>query len=139
MTPMTVGGVVAVGFIDEHRIAVGSHSGLGVFEIQGGHRIERTRDDKYAWYQGDPPWIRYPGPEGVRLVRAAGLWAGELDQVTTDGWTCRRTSTGVVLSAHGSPECRTEDSEEFRAQGFSADGRAFVHATSPTVYLASRI
>jgi len=136
--PVAVGGVVAVGFIDEERIIVGSHSGVGLFEIQSGERVERTHDEHYGWYQGDPPWIRYPTPEGVRLVRAAGLWGGELDQATTDGWTCHRINTGVVLSAEGRPDCKIEDSEEFRAQGFSSGGCAFVYATSPTIYLASR-
>jgi hypothetical protein len=83
--PVAVGGVVAVGFMDGQRIVVGSHSSLGVFEIQSGQRVERTCDEQYAWYQGDPPWIRYPDPEGVQLIRAAGLWGGELDQATTMG------------------------------------------------------
>jgi hypothetical protein len=82
--------------------------------------------------------MRYQSPEGVRLVRAAGLWGGELDQTTTDGWTCHRINTGVVLSAEDQSDCRIEDSEEFRAQGFSPGGCAFVYATSPTIYLASR-
>lgn len=136
--PVAVGGVVAVGFIDEERIIVGSHSGVGVFEIQTGERVGRTHDEHYGWYQGDPPRIRYPTPEGVRLVRAAGLWGGELDQVTADGWYCHRTDTGVVLSAEGEPGCKIESSEESRAQGFSSGGYVFVYATSPTVYLASR-
>jgi hypothetical protein len=84
---VAIGGVVAIGFVDEDRVIVGSHSGVGVFDIHTGERIERTHDEDYSWYQGDPPWIRYTTAEGVRLVRAAGLWGGDLDQSTTDGWT----------------------------------------------------
>lgn len=86
--PVTIGGVVAVGFLDEERLLVGSHSGVGVFDVHSGEKGERTHDEHYNWYQGDPPWIRYPSQEGVRLVRAAGLRGGELDQTTIDGWTC---------------------------------------------------
>ena len=72
--PAPVGGVVAVGFLDEDRIIVGSHSGVGVFDVHTGARIERTYDENYNWYQGDPPYIRRPSAaQGVRLIRAAGL------------------------------------------------------------------
>jgi hypothetical protein len=136
--PVAIGGVVAVGFLDEDRIIVGSHSGVGVFDVHTGERIERTQDEDYHWYQGDPPFIRRPSAEGVRLIRAAGLWGGDLDQATTDGWTCHRVDGGAVLSADGQPDFRIEDSEECRAQGFSLGGGAFVYATSPTVYLVTR-
>lgn len=136
--PVAIGGVVAVGFLDEDRIIVGSHSGVGVFDVHTGARIERTHDEDYNWYQGDPPFIRRPSAVGVRLIRAAGLWGGDLDQATTDGWTCHRVDGGAVLSADGQPDFRIEDSEEYRAQGFSPGGGAFVYATSPTVYLATR-
>ena len=88
--PVAIGSVVAVGFMDEDRVIVGSHSGLGVLDVHTGERIERTYDEHYNWYQGDPPFIRYPSADGVRLIRTAGLWGGDLDQLTTDGWTCRR-------------------------------------------------
>jgi hypothetical protein len=135
-----IGGVVAVGFLDEDRIIVGSHSGVGVFDVHTGARIERTYDDdgNYNWYQGDPPSIRRPSAKGVRLIRAAGLWGGGLDQTTTDGWTCHRVDGGAVLSADAQPDFRIEDREEYRAQGFSPEGGAFVYATSPTVYLVTR-
>ena len=136
--PAPVGGVVAVGFLDEDRIIVGSHSGVGVFDVHTGARIERTYDENYNWYQGDPPYIRRPSAQGVRLIRAAGLWGGDLDQATTDGWTCHRIDRGVVLNAAGQPDFRIDDSEDYRAQGFSPGGGAFVYATSPTVYLVSR-
>jgi hypothetical protein len=76
--------------------------------------------------------------DGMRLIRTAGLWGGELDQSTTDGWTCRRVHGGVVLGAEGQPDFRIRDPEEYRAQGFSPEGTVFVYATSPTVYLATR-
>ena len=53
--PVAIGGVVAVGFLDEDRIIVGSHSGIGIFDVHTGERIERTHDEDYNWYQGDPP------------------------------------------------------------------------------------
>jgi hypothetical protein len=136
--PVAIGGVLAVGFMDEERVIVGSHSGIGVFDARSGERVERTHDEDYNWYQGDPLFIRYPSAEGVRLIRAAGLWGGDLDQSTADGWTCRRVEAGVLLRADGQPDFRIDDSEEYRAQGFSPGGSAFVYATSPTVYLASR-
>lgn len=135
--PVAVGGVMAVGFLDEDRVIVGSHSGVGVFDAHTGEGIERTNDEDYNWYQGDPPWIRYTSTEGVRLIRAAGLWGGDLDHSTTDGWSCRRVDGGVVLSAEGQPDFSIQDSEEYRAHGFSQGGGAFVYATSPTVYLAT--
>ena len=136
--PVAIGGLVAVGFMDEDRVIVGSHSGVGVFDVHTGERIERTHDEDYNWYQGDPPFIRYPSAEGVRLIRAAGLWGGDLDQLTTDGWTCNTVDGGAVLSAEGLPDFRIEDSEAYRAQGFSPVGGVFVYATSATVYLATR-
>ena len=136
--PVAIGGVVAVGFLDEDRIIVGSHSGVGVFDVHTGARIERTHDENYNWYQGDPPSIKRPSVGGVRLIRAAGLWGGDLDQATTDGWTCHQVDEGAVLHADGQPDFRIEDSEEYRAQGFSPGGGAFVYATSPTVYLVTR-
>lgn len=135
---IAIGGVVAVGFIDEDRVIVGSHSGIGVFNVHTGERVERTHDEEYNWYQGDPPFIRYPSAEGMRLIRASGLWGGDLDQSTADGWTCQRVDEGAVLSANGQPDFRIEDREEYRAQGFSPGGGTFVYATSPTVHLASR-
>jgi hypothetical protein len=136
--PVAIGGVLAVGFIDEGRVIVGSHSGVGVFDVRSGERIERTHDEGYNWYQGDSPFVRYPSAEGVRLIRCAGLWGGDLDQSTEDGWTCRRVEAGALLRAEGQPGFKIDDSEEFRAQGFSQSGGAFVYATSATVYLASR-
>jgi hypothetical protein len=135
---IAIGGVVAVGFIDEDRGIVGSHSGIGGFDVHTGERVERTHDEDYNWYQGDPPFIRYPTAEGVRLIRAAGLWGGDRDQLTADGWTCQRVDGGAVLSADGQPDFRIEDSEEYRAQGFSPGGGTFVSAISPTVYVGSR-
>lgn len=76
--PVAIGGVVAVGFMDEDRVIAGSHSGVGVPGVQTGERIERKYDQEYNWYQGDPPFIRYPTATAVRLIRPAGLWGGDL-------------------------------------------------------------
>ena len=54
-------------------VIVGSHSGTGVFDVHTCDRRELRPDEDYNWYQGDPPFIRYPSAEGVRLIRAAGL------------------------------------------------------------------
>jgi hypothetical protein len=43
-----------------------------------------------------------------------------------------------VLCAEGQPDFIIEDSEEYRAQGFSPGGGAFVYATSPTINVATR-
>jgi hypothetical protein len=80
--PVAIGGVVAVGFLDENRIIVGSHSRVAVFDVHTGARIERTYDENYHRYQGDPPSIRRHSGDGMRLIRAAGLWGGDLDQAT---------------------------------------------------------
>jgi hypothetical protein len=135
---VAIGGVVAAGFMDEDRVIIGSHSGTGVFDVHTGERAERMHDEHYTWYQAAPPFIRYPSAEGVQLIRAAGLWGGDLDQSTADGWTCHRVGAGAVLRAEGQPDFRIEDSEEYRAQGFSPRGSAFIYATSSTVYLTSR-
>ncbi|HEY2076461.1 MAG TPA: hypothetical protein VGH53_08995 [Streptosporangiaceae bacterium] len=34
--PVAIGGVAAVGFMDEDRVIVGSHSGVGVFDVHTG-------------------------------------------------------------------------------------------------------
>jgi hypothetical protein len=135
---VAIGGVVAVGFLDEDRVIVGSHSGTGVFYVHTGERIERTCDEGYDWYQGDPPFIRYLSARGVRLIRAAGLWGGDLPQSTADGWTSYRVDAGAVLRAEGQPDFNVDDPEEYRAQGFSPLGGTFVYATSSAVHLATR-
>jgi hypothetical protein len=53
--PVAIGGVVAVGFLDEDQVIVGSHSGTGVFDVHTGARTGRTYDERYDWYQSDPP------------------------------------------------------------------------------------
>ena len=135
---VAIGGVVAVGFVDEDRVIVGSHSGTGVFDVHTGERTERTYGEGYDWYQSDPPVIRYPSAQGMRLIRAAGLWGGDLPQSTIEGWTSHRVDAGAILRADGQPDFSIGDPEEYRAQGFSPLGCAFVYATSPTVHLATR-
>ena len=133
-----VGGALAVGFLSESRVVLGSHSGVGVFDANTGERTQRIYDENYGWYQSDPPSIRHASADGVHLVRAAGLWGGNLDQVTEDGWACHRIDAGTLLTADGQPAFRIEEREEYRAQGFSPGGRSFVYVTSPVVYLVTR-
>jgi hypothetical protein len=66
--PVAIGGVVAVGFLDEDRVIVGSHSGVGVFDVHTGERIERTHDEDYNWYQGDPL------SSDIRQLKGCGLF-----------------------------------------------------------------
>jgi hypothetical protein len=44
--PVAIGGVAAVGFLDEDRIIVGSHSGVGVFDVHTGakNRADARRE-----------------------------------------------------------------------------------------------
>lgn len=137
--PLAVGGVVAIGFINEDRLLVGSHSGCGEFETRAGQRIGRYVDSDYGWYQADPPSIRYPasGDGGIMLVGSAGLWGGSLPTSTSDGWVCSHSSEGAQLS-NGHESFRIPDAEELRAFGFSPQGSVFVLATSSTVTLTSR-
>jgi hypothetical protein len=136
--PVAAGGMVAVGFLDEDRVIVGSRSGTGIFDVHTGERTGRTYDEGYDWHQGGPPFIRYPSAQGARLIRAAGLWGGDLPQSSTDGWTSYRVDAGAVLRAEGQPDFSIDDPQEYRAQGFSPLGGAFVYATSPAVHLATR-
>ena len=139
VVPVIIGGVVAVGFLDGERVLVGSHSALGVFDSRTGDRLERTPSDDYSWCEPDPPSIRYAGGSDVRLVAAEGLWGGELDRVTADGWACRLRTDGAQLFAEGNPHTvRVHDPEERRAFGFSPDGQTFIYATSETLTLLRR-
>jgi hypothetical protein len=52
--------------------------------------------------------------------------------------SCCRVDAGAVLRAEGQPDFSIDDPEEYRAQGFSPLGGAFVYATSPAVHLATR-
>lgn len=42
-----VGGLVAMGFLDERRVVVGSHCGLGVFEAATGTVLDRVADRRW--------------------------------------------------------------------------------------------
>jgi hypothetical protein len=138
--PITVGGLVVVGFLDELRVIVGSHDGLGVFEASSGLRLARVGDPDgaYGWYRESPPSAVHADSDGEHRVPVAGLWGGELPTTTQDGWTCRRVPTGASLVGPDGTAIAIDDDEEFRACGFSPDGHVFVFATSPTLYLAAR-
>lgn len=138
--PVAIGGLVAVGFVDEGRVIVGSHSGLGIIDASSGTLIERISvvARSYGWFSETPPSAIWQDVEGVHTVPVAGLWGGSLPDSTTDGWRCGRSATGAVLRGPGDSTIDIADGEEFRAFGFSPRGRVFVYASSPTLYLVSR-
>jgi hypothetical protein len=138
--PIPVGGLVAVGFLDEHRIVIGSHSGLGVFDARDGTRLDRVEDPDggYNWLRESPPRAAYTDGEGEHLVEVAGLWGGSLPETTDDGWTCSPVPAGAVLSGPDGVEFRVDDDEEPRACGFSPQERVFVFATSATLHVSHR-
>jgi len=137
---VAIGGLVAVGFIDEQRVIVGSHSGLGIIDAPSGTSVERVSDvaGSYEWFSETPPSATWVDLEGVQTVPVAGLWGGSLLDSTADGWRCSRSATGAVVRGPSESTIDIADAEEFRAFGFSPGGRVFVYASSPTLYLVSR-
>jgi len=135
-----LGGLVAVGFLDERRIVAGSHSGLGVFDAGDGTLLDRVEDlaGDYNWFRESPPMAAYTDDDGEHLVEVAGLWGGSLSETTADGWTCRRLTSGAVLAAPDGIETTIDDDDEPRACGFSPQGRVFLFATSATLHVAVR-
>ena len=135
-----VGGLVAVGFLDEHRVVVGSHSGLGVFDSATGALLDRVEDPggDYAWFKDSPPTALYTGDDEQHSVPVAGLWGGTISSTTDDGWTCRIEDAGARLSGPEGSLITVDDAEEPRACGFSSLGQVFVFATSPTLHVAVR-
>ena len=138
MATVAIGGICAVGFADHSQVAVGSHSGLGIFDARTGERLVRVHDEDYGWLRDEPPMIVVPGPGGPTPVSAAGLWGGELPTATEDGWTCVRVPDGVALTADGQADVTIRDFEEPLAFGFSPDGRVFVSASSSTLTIYAR-
>lgn len=137
---LAIGGVVAVAFDGEGVIAVGSHSGLGVFDVRTGEMLERVPDNdgNYTWHQADPPSIRRASSHGVRLLPSSGLWGGHLDPMTDDGWMATAVEGGVVVERTDDVGFTVHDSDDVRAMGFSPRGTVFVFATSSTLYLYVR-
>jgi hypothetical protein len=135
---IAVGGLVAVGFLDEERVIVGSHSGVGVFDASTGTRLERMPADDYSWYQGDPPFIRRPGPAGCSSFQPKGCGVAS--------WTALRLTAGAVscgpTARNSLPTARhrylPSTAEDRRAHGFSSGGRTFVYATSASLNLVHR-
>ncbi len=138
--PVIVGGLLAVGFIDEQRVIVGSHSGASIIEASSGALIERVPDAEgsYEWFSEPPPSATWVDVEGVHTVPVAGLWGGRLPETTADGWRCNRSSAGATLMGPDGSVLEIADTEDFRAFGFSPGGRVFVYATSPTLYTVTR-
>ncbi|MBU2694156.1 hypothetical protein [Pimelobacter sp. 30-1] len=137
---IAVGGLVAVGFPDEERVGVGSHSGLGVFDAASGAILARVPDvdGSYDWHRDEPPALVYADDRGQHVVPVAGLWGGELATRTADGWSAELTPTGARLAGPEGIVVEIDDHDEPRALGFSPGGRIFVHATTATLHLAVR-
>ena len=138
--PVMIGGLVAVGFIDEQRVTVGSHSGLGIIDAPSGTMVERISDlaGSYDWFSETSPSATWLDCEGLHTVPVAGLWGGSLLGSTADGWQCSRSATGAFVRGPGESTIDIADGEEFRAFGFSPGGRMFVYASSATLHLVSR-
>jgi hypothetical protein len=137
---VAIGGVVAVAFVDDTRVAVGSHSGLGVFDVGTGSTVERVPDvnGDYSWYQADPPAVRYETSGGITLLPAAGLWGGGLPRNTEDGWTAELVSEGAVLRHRDQGRVLIADPEDVRALAFSPGESALVFASSSTLHIFVR-
>lgn len=137
---LAIGGIVAVAFDGEATIAVGSHSGLGVFDALTGDLLERHLDTEsnYGWHQADPPSIRREDSHGVRLLPSAGLWGGRLNHETEDGWAATAGDKGVDVARADRTGFSVDDSDEVRAFGFSPGGTLFVMATSATLHAYHR-
>lgn len=135
-----VGGVVAVGFLDERHVVVGSHNGLGVLDTGWGLVLARDPDPggDYEWFLGDPPRARFVDDRGDHVIAVAGLWGGSLPGLTSDGSVCRATARGAALTGHDGTVVSVDDGDEIRALGFSPEGSVFVFATSATIYWANR-
>lgn len=135
-----VGGLVAVGFVGEDRVIVGSHSGLGVFHAATGVVLGRVADPRgdYDWFRESPPTAVYADDDGQHSVPICGLWGGTLPAATGDGWICRSQDTGAALVGPSGRLVIVEDDQEPRACGFSPQGRIFAFATSSTLHIAVR-
>lgn len=88
-----VGGLVVVGFVDEQRVVVGSHSGLRVFDATTGAMLDQVGDPTgdYAWFQESPPTALYAG---ATAGRTASRWLGCL----AARFQARRTTAGPAGS-----------------------------------------
>lgn len=100
MRPITIGGLVAVGFVDEQRVVVGSHSGLDIIDAPSGTMVVRISEvaGSCEWFSETPPSATWLDLEGVHTVPLAGLWGGSPLDSTADGWRCGRSATGVGLA-----------------------------------------
>ena len=137
---IAVGGLVAVGFLDEERVLVGSDSGVAVVAADTGERIGRAEetDGSYGWFTEQPPSGTWTGQDGAHTVRVAGLWGGHPPETTPDGWRIERLVGGATVTGPDGTTLAISDDEDVLAFGFSPAGRVVVFATSPTLYLAAR-
>lgn len=140
MRPVAVGGIVAVGFVDEGRVLVGSHSGVAIVDALSGEPTDRTADvdGSYEWFTESPPSGTWADVDGPHTVPVAGLWGGDLPVETSDGWLIERDAQGAKVTGPDGATIAIEDGEEARALGFSPEGRLVIYATSSTLYVAAR-
>lgn len=137
---IAVGGLVAVGFLDEERVFVGSHSGVAILHADSGRRIGRAveTDGSYGWFTESPPSGTWAEEDGAHTVPVAGLWGGRLSEVTPDGWRVERVDGGARVTGPDGTALAISDDEDVRALGFSPAGRVVVYATSSTLHIAAR-
>lgn len=140
LDPVMVGGLVAIGFLDEDCVVVGSHDGLGVIDTATGALVNRVADPggDDAWFRESPPSALMSDQGVHRRVPVAGLWGGDLPTATADGWVCRVLRDGAELRGPDGKVVRIGDDEEARACGFSPRGQVFAFATPSALYLARR-
>lgn len=100
MRPVAVGGIVAVGFVDEGRVLVGSHSGVAIVDALSGEPTDRTADGdgSYEWFTESPPSGTWADVDGPHTVPVAGLWGGDLPVETSDGWLIERDAQGAKVT-----------------------------------------
>lgn len=141
---VSVGGLTAVGFSDDSRhLLVESHSGLGVLELSSARRVARSEVEP----TDDSLTRNGIGPIDGQLIQMAGLWGGQLDFRSADGWSFRELPSdepefppdGIeVVSPEGGVFPLRNDVSEFRVAGFAKDGLVLVFGTSADLTIFTR-
>ncbi|MBB6053602.1 hypothetical protein [Armatimonas rosea] len=158
-----VGGLLGVGYAPgTDLLLVGSHDGLGVFDVLKGERIAREReaegypDESTLLLEGigllAGQRIRTAGLHGGGLPLGAGdgIWHLELEPAIYSGdyapyrgkacWQIRLIDGRSWVGREGRhlKTCLLYQSFDFRATGFSETGKSFIIATSSDLWMFSR-